>query len=187
MTTQNRYVLGCFDTVDEVVDIIKDLKEKNFSDEDITLVTREDYVPTYSEKTDVAFRTEEQVLADPEPRTEENESLWDKVTNAFSIESHTARRPDPDYRTDDDPLYAYQDHLNRGCIVVMVNGAKWNPGQKEERNSASENEAETIVDMTDAMRSNVITSTGKEEILDSNIELDSIDEGNLHDNESHTD
>ena len=119
MTEKNRYVFGCFDTVEEVVDVIKQLKAEHLTNEDITLVTRENYLPQYSKQTNVKFSTEEQLLSQSNAKVD---NLWDKVTKAFSVESPTSSKLKLDYRTDDDPLYSYQEQLNRGCVVVMVKG-----------------------------------------------------------------
>lgn len=119
MTEKNRYVFGCFDTVEEVVDVIKQLKAEHLTNEDITLVTRENYLPQYSKQTNVKFSTEEQLLSQSNAKVD---NLWDKVTEAFSVESPTSSKLKLDYRTDDDPLYSYQEQLNRGCVVVMVKG-----------------------------------------------------------------
>ena len=119
MTEKNRYVFGCFVTVEEVVDVIKQLKAEHLTNEDITLVTRENYLPQYSKQTNVKFSTEEQLLSQSNAKVD---NLWDKVTEAFSVESPTSSKLKLDYRTDDDPLYSYQEQLNRGCVVVMVKG-----------------------------------------------------------------
>ncbi len=52
-----------------------------------------------------------------------------------------------------------------------MNGAKYQPN-KEKEAVVQDHLAETIVDMTDAMQSNVITSTGRAEMLDSQISVD---------------
>lgn len=186
MTHKNRHVLGCYDTVDKVVEVIRDLKAKGFENEDITLVTREDYAPQYSEKTDVRFTTEEDVLKYAEKKPSDEQNLWDKVTDAFSVESRTHGTPTPDYQTDDDPLYGYQENLDRGCVVVMVDGSKWERSQEKEE-PVPEPDAEALLNATDAMRSNVIMSTGSETVLDSEVGPEEVDEKNLHDHSSHTD
>ena len=122
MTEKNRYVFGCFDTVEEVVDVIKHLKTRHLTNEDITLVTREDYLPQYSKHTNIKFATEEQVLNQGDTNASQGDNLWGKVTDAFAVESRTTKRPETNYRTDDDPLYSYQEQLDRGCVVVMVKG-----------------------------------------------------------------
>ncbi|MDE1549455.1 general stress protein [Jeotgalibaca caeni] len=187
MTHKNRHVLGCYDTLNEVVDVIRYLKEKGFTNEEITLVTREDYVPQYANRTDVSFSTEEEVMSEAEPS--EEETIWERVAGTFSVERHTNTPHTPDYRTDDDPLYAYQDNLDRGCVVVLVDGLKHERIQEEEpanQEEVVEPDPTSLLDATDAMRSNVIMSTGSDSVIDSGIAPEVVDEGNLHDHDSHT-
>ena len=152
MTEQNRLVYGCYDSVDDVAAVIEELRSKQFTNSDMTLVTREDKVLAYSEKLGIPIQTEKDVLVS-------------------SSEKQIAQRTDPDYKTDDDPLYHYQEQVESGCIVLLVHGAKYQPN-KEKEAVVEDHLAETIVDMTDAMQSNVITSTGRAEMLDSQISVD---------------
>lgn len=196
MTLKNRYVFGCYPTVDEVIDIIRQLKDEGYTNEEICLVTRENYVPIYAERTDVKILTEEEVLAHS-PKDPQEEAMWQKIEEAFAV----VKRPKPrhlemDYSTDDDPLYAYQDNLDKGCIVIMVDREKRTEEQEEKRPAPEAGKREeakgeevnmdAFLNATDAMRSNVITSTSKESVMDSGLVPDDPAEGYLHDNSSHT-
>lgn len=195
MISKNRYVLGCYPTVDEVIEIIRQLKAEGYTNDEICLVTRENYVPVYAQKTDIQIMTEEEVLAQP-PRNPQEEEMWAKINEAFAIVKRPRpRHVEPDYSTDDDPLYAYQDNLDQGCIVIMVDkkkatqiteqkdAAQKEPQQQEAR--AEEADPQAILDATDSLRSNVMTSTSKESVLDAGLAQEE-QEDYLHDNESHT-
>lgn len=194
--SKNQYVYGCYATVDEAVDVIKDLKARGCDQEAITLVTREDYVPAYSQIADANFATEEQIMGKETKIPQTEESLWDKVKNSFSVESRSGGRGEPDYRTDDDPLYAYQEKLDKGCIVILLEGAEWleekaakkreTEADSQERSRAQEDSELDFLNAADAMRSNVITSTDKEAVMDSGLVDEDEDDRYLHDNESHT-
>lgn len=193
MSPKNRHILGCFDTVEKVVQVIRDLKEQGFSNDEITLVSREDYVPQYAKETGVPIHTEEQVLERADSSHKTDQTLWDTVTDTFAIEKWTTGSTTPNYRTDDDPLYSYQSDLDHGCVVVMVDGAKWERSQgreapkKETRKEEAPKEeieidAQSLLDAEDAMRSNVIMSTGSQEARDSDVGPEDVEEGYLHDN-----
>lgn len=195
MSSKNRYVFGCYPTVDEVINVIHQLKAEGYTDEQISLVTREDYVSTYSEKTGVKILTEEEVLAQP-PKNPQEEEIWKRIEEAFAV----VKRPKPrhlemDYSTDDDPLYGYQDNLDKGCIVIMVDREKESRMEvdearpeevKQEEARGEEVNPDAFLNATDAMRSNVITSTNKESVMDSGLVPEDPAEGYLHDNSSHT-
>ncbi|MGP6140713.1 MULTISPECIES: hypothetical protein [unclassified Jeotgalibaca] len=171
MILRNRYIVGCYDSVEKVVAIIRQLKEKGCTNEDITLITHENFQPTYAKSTEAEVTTEEK--------------LWQEVKDSIAIEN----RPMPDYRTDDDPLYGYQEDLEEGCVLVLVKGTKQgllNEKYEEESqymDKPVDNQA--MLDATDAMRSNVITSTG-EGVVDSGLANEDVDESLLHDNDPHT-
>lgn len=171
MQRKNRYVVGCYDTVEKVVTIVEQLKEQGCANEDITLITREEYRPKYDKATDTQVTTEE--------------SLWEEVKTAFSVETS---RGLPDYRTDDDPLYSYQEPLQNGCVVVMVKGTKpdLRDGKKEEESQYMEQpvNGQAMLDATDAMRSNVITST--DGVSDSGLASEQVAESILHSHDPHT-
>lgn len=146
MVLKNRYIIGCYDSVEKVKDIITQLKEKGCANEDITLVTHEDFHLKYDTPT--------------EPKVTTDERLWNEVQSVIAVESSAT----PDFRTDDDPLYGYQEQLDRGCVLVLVKGT-----QKDLLNEKKEEESQyldepvdnrAMLDATDAMRSNVIMSTG---------------------------
>lgn len=126
MVKKNQYVLGCFETVDDAIEMIRSLKERGCLNEDITLVTREDYAPIYAPQMEANFVTEEQIMGKDILGTTEADSVWDKMKDVFLVETNGyTPKKDPDYRTDDDPLYGYQESLDQGGIVVMVRGDKW--------------------------------------------------------------
>ena len=62
MTEQNRLVYGCYDSVDDVAAVIEELRSKQFTNSDMTLVTREDKVLAYSEKLGIPIQTEKDVF-----------------------------------------------------------------------------------------------------------------------------
>lgn len=126
MVKKNQYVLGCFKTVDDAIEMIRSLKDRGCLNEDITLVTRENYAPIYAPKLEGHFVTEEQIVGKDILGATEADSVWDKMKDIFLVESHRyTSKNDLDYRTDDDPLYGYQEGLDQGGIVVMVRGDKW--------------------------------------------------------------
>lgn len=171
MILRNRYIVGCYDSVEKVVAVIKQLKEKGCVNEDITLITHENFQPTYAEGTESEVTTEER--------------LWQEVKDSIAIEN----RPTPDYRTDDDPLYGYQEELQSGCVLVLVKGTKQGllneKYEEESQHMDKPVDNQAMLDATDAMRSNVIMSTG-EGVVDSGLASENIDESLLHDNDPHT-
>lgn len=50
MTEQNRLVYGCYDSVDDVAAVIEELRSKQFTNSDMTLVTRENKVFRFKQK-----------------------------------------------------------------------------------------------------------------------------------------
>ena len=125
MVLKNRYIIGCYDSVEKVKDVITQLKEKGCANEDITLITHEDFHGKYDTPTE------------PEVTTEER--LWNEVRSVVAVESN----PTPDFRTDDDPLYGYQERLEGGCVLVLVKGT-----QRDFLNEKIEEESQAMLDAT---------------------------------------
>lgn len=126
MVKKNQYVLGSFETVDDAIEIIRSLKERGCPNEDITLVTRENFTPLYAPKMEGRFVTEDQIMGKDILGTTDADSVWDKMKDVFLVETNGyATKEALDYRTDDDPLYGYQESMDQGGIVVMVRGDKW--------------------------------------------------------------
>lgn len=170
MVLKNRYIIGCYDSVEKVKDVITQLKEKGCANEDITLITHEDFHGKYDTPTE------------PEVMTEER--LWNEVRSVVAVESN----PTPDFRTDDDPLYGYQERLEGGCVLVLVKGTQRDLlDEKSEEESQYWDESvdsQAMLDATDAMRSNVIMSTG-DGAQESGLADETVDKSLLHDNNPH--
>ena len=126
MVSKNQFVLGSFETVDDVIEILRGLKKQGCPNEDIVLVTRENYEPIYASQMEGRFATEDEVMGNDVSGATEDDSVWDKVKNVFSVETNGySTTGQLDYSTDNDPLYGYQESLDQGSIVVMVSGDKW--------------------------------------------------------------
>ncbi|WP_373849978.1 hypothetical protein, partial [Jeotgalibaca porci] len=108
MVLKNRYIIGCYDSVEKVTNVITELKNKGCANEDITLITHENFHQKYDAPTA------------PEVTTEER--LWNEVRSTVKVEQNYT----PDFRTDDDPLYGYQEQLENGCVLVLVKGTQKN-------------------------------------------------------------
>lgn len=170
MVLKNRYIIGCYDSVEKVTNVITELKNKGCSNEDITLITHEDFHRKYDAPTD------------PEVTTEER--LWNEVRSTVTVEQNRT----PDFRTDDDPLYGYQEQLENGCVLVLVKGTQKDllATQTEEESQYLDEpvDNQAFLDATDAMRTNVITSTGNG-AQESGLADAAVPESLLHDNSPH--
>ncbi|MDE1548079.1 general stress protein [Jeotgalibaca caeni] len=113
-----RYVEGTYQSEEEALRAIQRLREEGYTEEDIFLVANDAVINRLPSSVEAEVDEEASVVGE----SEDHRSFWEKVKDAFTVDEY---RPetygDADYETNHDPLYAYQEELNRGDIVIMVN------------------------------------------------------------------
>lgn len=117
-----RQVVGSYTRPQDAVDAVKKLQEEGYQKEDITLISSSEARNSISNTTDVEVSTDEAVTGKAAKSNDtDDRSIWEKVKGSFSINDSDDR---VSTRSDDDPLYSYQQDLANGNIIVMVNGEK---------------------------------------------------------------
>lgn len=110
------YVEGSYDTPQEAMEVVKRLKREGYRADDIRLISNAAMRETFMNQTDVDITTTDHVERET---TDEDESLWDKIKDAFTVDDdYEDYSDDPD----NDPLTNYRTDIEAGKIVVLVEG-----------------------------------------------------------------
>ena len=123
------FVEGSYETPNEAIDAVRALEAKGYHAKDLRLVSNEGIRDTFMDQTDAKFTAREDYReADRSKTDEEDESVWEKVKDFFSIDE------DYDYDREgrpreDDPLVEYRKDIEAGRIILLVEGE---PIQQEE-------------------------------------------------------
>ncbi len=108
------FVQGSYNTVDEALEAAKRLQNEGYSSKDITLISNVTTRDSYLNNSDINVKT-------PENYDEDNglkdESLWDKIVNAFTVEDEYDRYPRGGH---EDPLVNYRSDIDAGKVLLVV-------------------------------------------------------------------
>jgi hypothetical protein len=114
-----RQVVGSYERSQEAVEAVKELQEKGYQKQDITLICSAEARNLISNTTDVEVTTDEAITGEAaKGNGTDHQSIWEKIKETFSTNDYDDRVCTS---TDDDPLYAYQKDIANGNIIVMVN------------------------------------------------------------------
>lgn len=117
----NRYVEGSYQTQEEALQAIQRLREQGYQSEEIYLVANAEVLRQLPDTTEGELVEAASVVG----QDVDQRSFWEKIKDVFTVDEY---RPEtyrePDYETDKDPLYAYQEELNRGSLVIMITEEK---------------------------------------------------------------
>lgn len=108
------FVKGSYNTVDEALEAAKRLQSEGYSSKDITLISNVTTRDSYLNNSGINVKT-------PENYDENNglkdESLWDKIVNAFTVEDEYDRYPRGEH---EDPLVDYRSDIDAGKVLLVV-------------------------------------------------------------------
>ena len=108
------FVKGSYNTVDEALEAAKRLQSEGYSSKDITLISNVTTRDSYLNNSGINVKT-------PENYDEDNglkdESLWDKIVNAFTVEDEYDRYPRGGH---EDPLVNYRSDIDAGKVLLVV-------------------------------------------------------------------
>ncbi len=108
------FVKGSYNTVDEALEAAKRLQSEGYSSKDITLISNVTTRDSYLNNSDIDVKT-------PENYDDDNglkdESLWDKIVNAFTVEDEYDRYPRGEH---EDPLVNYRSDIDAGKVLLVV-------------------------------------------------------------------
>lgn len=108
------FVKGSYNTVDEALEAAKRLQNEGYSSKDITLISNVTTRDSYLNNSGINVKT-------PENYDEDNglndESLWDKIVNAFTVEDEYDRYPRGGH---EDPLVNYRSDIDAGKVLLVV-------------------------------------------------------------------
>lgn len=107
----SKFVKGSYETASAAQRAIDELVAEGYSKKDITLVTNKDMSTTVQDE-GVEVTTKTDVDHD-------DESMWEKIKDAFRIDPYDETTGD-----NDDVLADYTDDIRNGSIVVLVDGIK---------------------------------------------------------------
>lgn len=112
----NERVEGVYQSVEEALRAIEQLRDRGYSRDDITVVTNKENRDNFPGSVDA------NVDARDTDSDDSDRSLWDSIKNAFTTDDSydDSRYDDPSYDKDNDPLYKYRDDINQGNVVVLV-------------------------------------------------------------------
>ncbi len=105
------YVEGSYATAQDAFAAVRRLKTEGYRAEDIRLVSNEAMRDTFMNDTDVHVTTTDRY---DDELTQEDESLWEKIKDAFTVDDGHSNDPD------NDPLAHYRTDIEAGKIVVLV-------------------------------------------------------------------
>lgn len=106
----SKQVIGVYETAEEAVVTVENLRSRGYSKQDITLAANENVRQT------IPYGYEDNIEdADAASDTQE-QSFWDRIKDAFTFEDSGNDNMD----SEDHPLAGYEDQIERGSIAVLV-------------------------------------------------------------------
>lgn len=112
-----RYIEGSYVTEKDAFKVIQRLREQGYQPEDIFLVANEHVIAQLPASTEAEVREDTAIIEEGE----DDRTFWGKVKDAFTVDEYRPGLEGEEQTiADDNPLYAYQEDLNRGNIVIMV-------------------------------------------------------------------
>lgn len=128
MNERNLTVIGSYDTREEALAVIEQLRDEGYSRDDIKVYTSQEasdrlgFGGLYG--IDVETTTDTGHTQD-----KEDVSLWDRIKGAFSFDTYDYDENEEEIASDTDPLYAYRGDITGGKAVIAVNNYhSANPG-----------------------------------------------------------
>lgn len=114
-----KFVKGSYATIEEANQAIDELATQGYNKELITLVTNKETRDQLPELKNVGVNTD---------HAEDDESLWDKIKDFFTAD-------DSGYEIDEEVLEPYQDDIDNGKIVVLVDDFTTEEGARDYKDS----------------------------------------------------
>lgn len=113
----SKQVIGVYETAEEAVVTVENLRSRGYSKSDITLAANEDVRQTipYGYEDNIEAANATSATSDTQ-----NQSFWDRVKDAFTFEDSET----DEVNSEEHPLAGYEDQLNRGYIAVLVDSDK---------------------------------------------------------------
>ena len=108
------FVKGSYNTVDEALEAAKRLQSEGYSSKDITLISNVTTRDSYLNNSGINVKTPENYDDD---KGLKDESLWDKIVNAFTVEDEYDRYPRGGH---EDPLVNYRSDIDAGKVLLVV-------------------------------------------------------------------
>ena len=108
------FVKGSYNTVDEALEAAKRLQSEGYSSKDITLISNVTTRDSYLNNSGINVKTPENY---DEDKGLKDESLWDKIVNAFTVEDEYDRYPRGGH---EDPLVNYRSDIDAGKVLLVV-------------------------------------------------------------------
>jgi len=112
----NKRVEGVYPVVDEALRVVDQLRDQGYSPDDITLVANEDVRRDLSTNVDADVETRDD---ETNGSNGDDDSFWESVKDAFTFED--SDDTDPNYDSENDPLYEHREAISQGNVVVLVN------------------------------------------------------------------
>lgn len=116
------FVKGSYNSVEEALEAAKQLKAEGYSSKDITLISNNTTRDSFMNNSDVKMESPENYNLESNHSTagvKEDESLWDKIVNAFTVEDEYDNRTSG---SNEDPLAHYRNDIQEGKVVVLAEG-----------------------------------------------------------------
>lgn len=123
MQSNNKTVIGSYDSRDEALDVVHNLKSAGYQKQDIIIYGDQSVANSIGDHEGVNVTADTGNDYDsPDKRDTGNEgSLWDQIKGAFSTDTYDDQNAQgADYDQDNDVLYPYRDDIKNGKIVVAV-------------------------------------------------------------------
>lgn len=117
--SMGKFVKGSYATVEEANQAIEELTKQGYDRTLLTLVSNKDAYDRFSETADAQINTE---------HADSDESMWDKIKDVFSSD-------DSGYEADEDVLEPYQDDMDDGKLILLVDDFSSEAGATDFSNS----------------------------------------------------
>ena len=151
--SMGKFVKGSYATVEEANQAIEELTKQGYDRTLLTLVSNKDAYDRFSGAADAQINTE---------HADSDESMWDKIKDVFSSD-------DSGYEADEDVLEPYQDDIDEGKIVLLVDDFSTEAGATDFSNSTPPDTSEehVVANPTDEEPSSIPPVLDNEDDMDS--------------------
>jgi len=114
-------VEGVYPTVEEALQTVDRLRDQGYSRDNITLVANEEVRSNLSSDVDTEVTTRDEGMNRSDSNDDDG-SFWDSIKDAFTTDDSydVSNYDDPNYDSENDPVYEHRDAIRGGSIAVLV-------------------------------------------------------------------
>lgn len=117
----DKRVEGVYPKVEEALQAIDRLRNQGYAHDEIILVANEEVREDLS--SNVYADVSQQDIDENDPK-DDDQSFWDSIKDVFTTDDsyEDEKFDDPNYITEDDPIYEYKDLISKGHVAILIRG-----------------------------------------------------------------